>query len=80
MGQTGTKVASKIANSFSFNGGVTAYGDDNDGATIVKFRGATALVYSRRGYGNNTIFLITFFEQIASDRDDTKKWHFYTKC
>ena len=46
MGQTGTKVASKIANSFSFAGGIP---EDEAEGTIVKFRGGTPLVYSRRG-------------------------------
>ena len=46
MGQTGTKVASKIANSFSFAGGIT---EDEAEGTLVKFKGNSPLVYSRRG-------------------------------
>ena len=46
MGQTGTKVASKIANSFSFAGGIT---EDEAEGTLVKFKGSSPLVYSRRG-------------------------------
>ena len=49
MGQTGTKVASKIVNSFSFSGAVTDDLDESVERTLVRFNGATPLVYSRRG-------------------------------
>ncbi len=47
MGQTGTKVANKLVNSFSFSGNPSEQ-EDLDGA-LVKFRGVAPLVYSRRG-------------------------------
>ena len=47
MGQTGTKVASKLANSFSFAG--TLPEDEHDSTAIARFKGGTPLVYSRRG-------------------------------
>ena len=50
MGQTGTKVASKIVNSFSFTAAteeeILERCDEN---TIARFRGSAPLVYSRRG-------------------------------
>jgi len=54
MGQTGTKVASKIVNSFSFTGGVSDEDIEQclgqcDGQTLERFRGSAPLVYSRRG-------------------------------
>ena len=48
MGQTGTKVASKLVNSFSFSATDEKEIETEDG-TIVKFRGNTPLVYNRRG-------------------------------
>lgn len=50
MGQTGSRVVGKLANSFSFNG--TPENNNLDGTTISipKFRGGTPLVYTRRGY------------------------------
>ena len=48
MGQTGTKVASKLVNSFSFSAADEKEIETEDG-TIVKFRGNTPLVYNRRG-------------------------------
>lgn len=48
MGQTGSRVVSKIANSFSFSGSAE---DDPDcgGGTLARFKGGTPLVYTRRG-------------------------------
>ena len=48
MGQTGTKVASKLVNSFSFSATEEKEIETEDG-TIVKFRGKTPLIYNRRG-------------------------------
>ena len=48
MGQTGTKVASKLVNSFSFSAADEKEIEIEDG-TVVKFRGNTPLVYNRRG-------------------------------
>jgi len=49
MGQTGTKVASKIVNSFSFTGGVSDEDIEQvleqcDGQTLERFRGSAPLV------------------------------------
>jgi len=54
MGQTGSKVASKLVNSFSFTGAVSEEEileniEKCDGKTLERFRGSAPLVYSRRG-------------------------------
>lgn len=50
MGQTGTKVATKIVNSFSFSGAVDADELDESGQrALARFQGSAPLVYSRRG-------------------------------
>ena len=55
MGQTGSRVVSKLTSSFSFSGGSTDSSMDPDEfeekrKAVVRFGGKLPLVYSRRGY------------------------------
>ena len=63
MGQTGSRVANKLANSFSFSGSASEdfVVEDADRA-LTSFKG-TPFVFSRRGYGlrfTNSRFLYSF--------------------
>jgi len=77
MGQTGTKVASKIANSFTFSGSPS---DDLtlDGAThsaVSSFRG-TPLVFSRRGsmyFDEDGDLAHEFYEEVPPKKKGGKR-------
>ena len=76
MGQTGTKVASKIANSFTFSGSPS---EDLtvEGATkaVSSFRG-TPFVYSRRGsmyFDEDGDLAHEFYEEVAPKKKGGKR-------
>jgi len=76
MGQTGTKVASKIANSFTFSGSpsedLTAEGAAQ---AVSSFRG-TPFVYSRRGsqyFDEDGDLAHEFYEEVAPKRKGGKR-------
>ena len=78
MGQTGTKVASKIANSFTFSGSPS---EDMtmtvEGATraVSSFKG-TPFVYSRRGsmyFDEDGDLAHEFYEEVAPKKKGGKK-------
>ena len=48
MGQTGSRMAGRIASSFSFSGSGSEL-DVADGALVPRFPGKSVFVYSRRG-------------------------------
>ena len=50
MGQTGSRMAGRIANSFSFGGSGSELDDAaSAGALVPRFPGKSVFVYSRRG-------------------------------
>ncbi|TRY70002.1 hypothetical protein TCAL_07333 [Tigriopus californicus] len=71
MGQTGSRVVGKLANSFSFNGTSETNGLDGTTLSIPKFRGGTPLVYTRRGsmyFDEDGDLAHEFYEEIPSRR------------
>lgn len=71
MGQTGTKVASKIASSFSFSGSATTEDEVINGEKTLARFGGTPLVYSRRGsmyFDEDGELAHEFYEEVMPKR------------
>ena len=75
MGQTGSRMVSKIANSFTFHGSPEEMQCDVDSGAVARFSG-TPFVYSRRGsmfFDEDGDLAHEFYEEIQPKRKGGKR-------